>query len=528
MKGLVYLYQRTIINRIKKALKRPATYLMVAFILLYILMVWNSLNMVMEEGNFNSKENYVAILSIFVFWLIPANLISYARRRGLLFRPSEVHFVFSSPVSPKKVLMFAGVKSFSLNIILGIVVAVVGAMMFGASLLQALAYLLFFVVFESILEASAIIFCYGNEKLPEKFFKGLVVAMYLFMGVIVGIAAFLMITREPSFGILQEFFSMAVIQLVPVVGWNVAAIRLIFLGPDAVSLIGTALFLVSTVLIFLAAWRMDCTGAYYEDAMKFADEYQERRAKQKKGVASIPWLEKHRKFKRASVEYKGSYAKAIYFRQMLEYKKNPTFIFGWNTLLCFGLGILVGAVGYFNDAIRELGPGKIFIIPGIASYVVFIFSGYATKWSKELENPYTYLIPDTPLKKMWYATKIEHFRAAVDGILITLPGAVVLGIGPALTVLTVLLYICLQANRLYYGMLADALIGNLLGNTGRTLIKTLLQGIAIGIAAAAAVIAGILVSVEAGFFAMVVMMGLLTFAGAAAASVSFAKMEALD
>lgn len=528
MKGLVYLYQRTIINRIKKALKRPATYLMVAFILLYILMVWNSLNMMMEEGNFNSKENYVAILSIFVFWLIPANLISYARRRGLLFRPSEVHFVFSSPVSPKKVLMFAGVKSFSLNIILGIVVAVVGAMMFGASLLQALAYLLFFVVFESILEASAIIFCYGNEKLPEKFFKGLVVAMYLFMGVIVGIAAFLMITREPSFGILQEFFSMAVIQLVPVVGWNVAAIRLIFLGPDAVSLIGTALFLVSTVLMFLAAWRMDCTGAYYEDAMKFADEYQERRAKQKKGVASIPWLEKHRKFKRASVEYKGSYAKAIYFRQMLEYKKNPTFIFGWNTLLCFGLGILVGAVGYFNDAIRELGPGKIFIIPGIASYVVFIFSGYATKWSKELENPYTYLIPDTPLKKMWYATKIEHFRAAVDGILITLPGAVVLGIGPALTVLTVLLYICLQANRLYYGMLADALIGNLLGNTGRTLIKTLLQGIAIGIAAAAAVIAGILVSVEAGFFAMVVMMGLLTFAGAAAASVSFAKMEALD
>lgn len=262
--------------------------------------------------------------------------------------------------------------------------------------------------------------------------------------------------------------------------------------------------------------------------MKFADEYQERRAKQKKGVASIPWLDKHRKFRQASVEYKGSYAKAIYYRQMLEYKKNPTFIFGWNTLLCFVLGALIGAVCYFNDAFREFGPGKIFIVPGVASYVVFIFSGYATKWSKELENPYTYLIPDTPLKKMWYATKIEHFRSAVDGVLITLPGSIVLGVSPALTALTVLLYICLQANRLYYGMLADVLIGNLLGSTGRTLIKTLLQGIAIGIAGAAAVIAGILVSIEAGFLAMVVMMGALTFAGAAAASVSFAKMEALD
>ena len=102
------------------------------------------------------------------------------------------------------------------------------------------------------------------------------------------------------------------------------------------------------------------------------------------------------------------------------------------------------------------------------------------------------------------------------------------GIGPALTALTVLLYVCLQANRLYYGMLADALIGNILGNTGRTLVKVLFQGIAIVIGMIAALVAGILVSVEAGFFMMIVVMGLLTFAGAAAASVSFTKMEVLD
>jgi hypothetical protein len=528
MKGLLYLYQRTIINRIKKALKRPVTYIMGIFLLLYIVMIYNSFHMMIQEENFGSTENLVTILSMVIFWLIPANLISYARRRGLLFRPSEVHFVFSSPVSPKMVLMFAGVKSFAINIIIGIVIVAAGVMWFGAGIWQGLAYFLFFVVFESILEASAIIFCYGNERFSEKFFKGLVVAMYLFMGVIVAIAAYLMITREPSFGLLQEFFALPVIQMVPVVGWNVAVTRMIFLGADTVNIIGMGLFLVSTVLMFLTAWRMECTGAYYEDTMKFADEYQARREKQKKGVASIPWLEKHRKFKQASVEYKGSYAKAIYFRQMLEYKKNPTFIFGWNTLLCLGIGILIGAVGYFNDAVNEFGPAKIFIVPGVASYVIFIFSGYATKWSKELENPYTYLIPDTPLKKLWYATKIEHFRAIADGILITLPGAVTLGIGPALTVLTILLYVCLQANRLYYGMLADALVGNTLGNTGRNLVKILFQGLAIFIGIIAAVVAGILISVEAGFFAMIVVMGLLTFAGAAAASVSFTKMEVLE
>ena len=324
MKGFLYLYQRTIINRVKKALKRPVTYLMAVFILFYIVMIYNSFHVMILEGSFNSPKNMVTILSLVIFWLIPANLVSYAKRKGLLFRPSEVHFVFSSPVSPKMVLVFAGVKSFAVNVIIGIVIAVAGVMWFEASLWQMLVYFLFFVVFESILELSAIILFYGNERLPEKFFKGLVLAMYAFMAVMVGIGAYLMITEEPYFGLLQNFFAMPVVQMVPVVGWNVAVTRLIFLGPDIVNLIGTALFLISTILMFAAAWRMECTGAYYEDAMKFADEYQERRAKQKKGVASVPWLEKRRKFKQASVEYKGSYAKAIYFRQMLEYKKNPT------------------------------------------------------------------------------------------------------------------------------------------------------------------------------------------------------------
>ena len=166
MKGFVYLYKRTIINRIKKALKRPVTYLMVIFISLYVVMIYNSFHMMIQEGEFNSSKNLVTILSMLIFWLIPANLISYAKRKGLLFRPSEVHFVFSSPVSPKLVLMFAGVKSFAMNILIGIVIGAAGVLWFDASLLQTFLYFLFFVVFESILEASAIIFCYGNEKLP--------------------------------------------------------------------------------------------------------------------------------------------------------------------------------------------------------------------------------------------------------------------------------------------------------------------------------------------------------------------------
>jgi len=173
-------------------------------------------------------------------------------------------------------------------------------------------------------------------------------------------------------------------------------------------------------------------------------------------------------------------------------------------------------------------PAKIFIIPAVVAYVTFIFSGYATKWSKELENPYTYLIPDTPLKKVWYATKIEHYRSIVDGILVTIPGAIVFGLNPVLIILTVLMYVCLQANRLYYNMLADALVGNLFGNTGRSLVKLLFQGFAMGIAITVAVMAGVFLGVETGFFMMILVTGVLTFAGAVIASISFTRMEVIE
>ena len=527
MRGLIYLYRRTVINNIKRALKRPVTYIWLVFGAGYLLLMGVGIGTMIEEGNFGTPENIVAALSIIIFAMIPGNIISYSKRKGLLFRPSEVHFVFSAPVSPKIVLMFEGVKSFIGNIVIGILIVVFGGLWFHISAWQLVVYFLFFVVFESILEAAIIIFCFGNEYFGEKFFKRLPVVMYLFMAVVAGTALYKLMNGEPSFALISDYFAMPVIQLVPIVGWNVAATRLVFLGPDTFNVIGTALYIVSVMGMFLFAWKMKCTGEYYEDAMKFADDYQKMRENQKKGVASIPWKKKN-KLRAASVEYKGAYAKAIYFRQMLEYKKNPTFIFGWNTLLCFGLGAAIAVTSYFNDAVSEFGAGKIFIVPAVVSYVVFVFSGYATKWSKELDNPYTYLIPDSPLKKVWYATKIEHMRALVDGILVTLPGAVVLGLSPAMTILTALLYVCLNANKLYYNMLADVLIGNLFGNVGRSLVRMLFQGFAIGIAAVAAVAGGLLVGLEVGFFLMILVMGILTFAGATVASLSFNRMEVME
>ena len=148
----------------------------------------------------------------------------------------------------------------------------------------------------------------------------------------------------------------------------------------------------------------------------------------------------------------------------------------------------------------DLQMKQFFLVPIASAYVTFIFSGYLTKWAKEMESPYTYLIPDKPIRKLWYATLIEHIRSAADGLLVTLPAAVVLGLPLGYILLNVLFYVCLQANKLYFSVLSESLLGNVLGNTGKTILRMVGQMIVITIAVVIAAVVTIAVNFTAGFF----------------------------
>jgi len=181
---------------------------------------------------------------------------------------------------------------------------------------------------------------------------------------------------------------------------------------------------------------------------------------------------------------------------------------------------------YFHD--MSDNKYKIFIIPGVIAYMLFIFSSYRSKWSKELENPYTFLIPDSNIRKMWYATKIEHIRSIFDGCIITIPAAIIMKLDVPYIICTIIIYVCLNANKLYMSMLSDTLVGNRLGDTFKSLIRLFLQGIAMGISIVAAVVAGILVSPIVGFAVMIIVTLFVTVCGALGSSAMFERMEVAD
>lgn len=523
MEGFLYLYKTTIKNRIIKALKRPISY---AFLLLF---GWYGFSMVFGIGQLvkvfqmDKPEGFAAMLTLIMFYLIPGNLVAYTKRKGLLFKPSEVQFVFTAPVNPKQVLLFAQVKGIALGILLGIWMLLIGIIYCKIPVVTMMIYFLFSVIIENILEASVMIILYGNESIPEHIISKLPIVMYGIM-IIFAVSGFVFaLVNGMSMDSLKEYLSIEWLQCVPLIGWYIAIIRLIIIGPTVLNVVCTILFCLTAIGLTYYAYRMKCQGEFYEDAMKFANDYQEARKKSKRG--EVARIGKKKKYAKATVEYKGGFAKAIFYRQLLEYKKNKFFIFGGNTLMALAAGIGIVIFAHFNPAVVKKME---FVLLGVSAYITILFSGYATKWSKELENPYTFLIPDNPFRKVWYATLIEHIRAFVDGCLIAIPTAIYFRLNLFHVILIIIIYVCLQANKIYAEMFSQYLVGQTLGTFGKTLLKSIIQMTIMTISIVAGIFSGIILGEEIAFVVLLLVTVCLTIVITIGAVTLFDKMETVN
>ena len=159
-------------------------------------------------------------------------------------------------------------------------------------------------------------------------------------------------------------------------------------------------------------------------------------------------------------EFSAHGARAVFYRQLLEYKKEKYFIFSKMTLTSLFLAAIMSFV--MRSAAQKTGHPELFLL-GVLAYVTLCMTGYLGKWETELKNPYLFLIPDSPFKKIWYATLMEHVKALADGIVVCVPMVVSRSVWSSIVIYTVL-----QANKLYLKVIAQWMVGELLreGRTG--------------------------------------------------------------
>ena len=146
---------------------------------------------------------------------------------------------------------------------------------------------------------------------------------------------------------------------------------------------------------------------------------------------------------------------------------------------------------------------------------------------KVIAESLSFLIPDKAYKKLWYATVMEHIKALVDGSIICIAIGIWWKVHPVYVVQTILIYTVLQANRLYTRVLAQCLVGDVLGKTGQNIIRMLMQMFILGIGITIACFIGILIHMDLIFPIVLIYCLAVTVMIGAVASIRFDTMEQL-
>jgi MFS family permease len=523
MSTYLFLYKKLWINWIRKLFRKKVTLIYTLLMAAYFIWVAFMLHDLVEGGGFGTNENMARILCAFTLYLTPLNYASYAKQKGLIFLPSDVHYLFCAPFSPKLNLLYAYGKTILAAVIGSVLIFFAGIFWFHISIWQMVLYVIVCTLLDAAMQGAIVVLLYGTERLSETGKKMFGKLMYLMIGCFVVLAFYILYTEGFSWGALMSFFDGAWIGMIPLIGWSISAMRLIILGPTMVNVICTCLYLLSVLIFVVLAWKMNCTGQYYEDATKFADDYQEARKKSQRG--EVAFVGRKKKYKKATIEYKGSGARAIFYRQLLEYKKEKFFIFGFVTLLYLGIGIGLGYLGYRGNLLAG-NSMSYYVIPGIMAYMSFIFSGYKSRWGRELENPYVFLIPEPAFSKMWYATLMDHIRSAVHGLLLSLPAVIGMKLEIWYLPVYVFMFVCMNAASLYSQTVCGVIFGISMGDNLKRSLQMILYMLLLTIAIPAAVVAVLVTgSTAVGLLTMAVYLAVLAGLLAWAGSFCFRKME---
>ena len=167
MDSLIFLWKRSVKNKLKRAIKRPITYVFLLFIIFYAIFIPVGLYKVLVQYKLDTPESMLILVIVFCFWMLPANLIAYTKRRGLLFKKSDIHFLFPAPLGPKMILLYIHAHTLVFSLLMSAFIIVGGYFIFHLSLMQVFLYFIASVLLENVLEASIMILCYGSEKIKE-------------------------------------------------------------------------------------------------------------------------------------------------------------------------------------------------------------------------------------------------------------------------------------------------------------------------------------------------------------------------
>lgn len=476
--GLIYYYKITFKNRLKNIIRKPFKSIgsiLLSMIWLYYPFIFK--RTIVDMG-LDNPSGYITIFAvIIIFFSLPIKL-SYFKRKGIVFNESDINLLFTSPISPKDIIVHGMTKNIVQNVFKYIVLFIAALYIFKISIIKSLLICLGGIILTNTIDISMGIIMYGSEKISIKTKEKI---QYLVYTVLIILAIFILLILAMQGFTMENFKNILtgnLMIMVPILVWEIGFLRLILFGGDIFSTISAILYIASTVGLLIVVRRMKIVGEYYEEALSFSEDYT-KAIKESKKDGGIKIVGKKNEYKDIEFSTKGRFAKAIFYKQLDELKK-VSFLSKYGRMIIYFLSSMI-----FGTIFKIIDPSTspYIVFAGcyiLSSYTLVFFSSKKT-WKKEFEIHYTYLIPDTVLNKIIYSTAVGHIKNLVEGIALFTPVSLMLGFPIYYGILCGIIYMGVGSVLLYFDLMISEILGARIGAMVTSIIMITLDIIILGL-----------------------------------------------
>lgn len=429
MKAIGYLIIMQMKNRILALKRQPAkmigyiifTLTIIGLIVLSIVVPRDSEDIKLADP----RIIHLALVALGLFFLT-IYVGSGLSTGSTLFSMSDVGFLFTAPISSKKILLYGLLSTFGRSLLSSVFIIYQVFNLrfnFGFGSSEIIALLVAYTVMVLIGQLLSIaIYLFTNGK-PQR--KRLVKTLMIIGGI--GLAIVLYITYiQEARSIKNALYSVADsgwIGYIPFGGWALMLFKGLLEGHVLNIVLSTVFFLGTglAVILTLASGKAD----YYEDVL-VSTEYifkTQLAMKEKKTTVHAVANEKNRKRVKEGQRLKGTGVKAIIQRQLLELRRRNRipFINGY-TIMASLIAAVVGAKAGGST-------GAAFGMFGFLVYMQYFLTLF-NPLSTEIKSPYIFMIPEPARKKVLAASLVSFIKPCVDALIIFTVFAVAGGTDP--------------------------------------------------------------------------------------------------
>ncbi|WP_100065363.1 putative ABC exporter domain-containing protein [Miniphocaeibacter massiliensis] len=524
-KAFEYYFKTITKNRIKNLRRKPIKSIgMILLAIYFVFLPFMFKNMVVG-AKLDNPKGYIAFIAVVSIYLGMPSIISYFKRKGLIFTESEVNFMFTAPISPKQNIMFAMGKTLLISTIQYASFFVAAFFIFKIPLIKAILITILGFVFTITIDYSLGIIMYGSEKLSNKTKDRIKYFVYIILLALTGMIVKYLFDKGFSFSNAIDFLSGDLIMIIPIFGWEIGVLKLILIEPTIYNILASAMSFLTSVTLLRLVLRMKSTGEYYEDALSFSEEYS-KAINESKRDGSASWVGKKNKIKNIEFSKKGTYSKAIFYKQLDEFKKMSFLKKYIKVIIYLLVSTIVGFLIREDNKNLEVDFGLALIAAYIVSIYFGLFFSKSKRWRAEYDNFYIYLFPDSSRNKMFYATLLQNLVTVLEALALAIPVNIIFKLPVYFIITNTLIYISVQMVILYMDYILREIIGSKIGESITYFIMLGIDFLILGLIGGATFLIYYLTDSTLGSFLVgISLLSILSFIGLMLSSKLYTNME---